>query len=388
MSFEKHAQFLARSAQLALKGRGAVTPNPLVGAVVVYGGRVVAEGYHRHYGARHAEADALDTAGHTARGATLYCNLEPCSYTAPEKHQPPCTRRIIDAGIEHVVIGQLDPNPRVRGDGVRQLEDAGITVTVAADGADYLRLNDAFNTWMTFGRPLVHLKAAVSLDGRIAAAGGDSKWITGEESRREAHRLRAQRDAIAVGIDTVLTDDPRLTTRLTDGQNPRPIVFDSRLRIPLDSYLVRSRSEELVVFHGEDHFDVERAASLKRVGVTLHALPRRNDGTIDLPSALAVLGTMGITSLLVEGGATLLSSFIRHELFDRLTLFIAPIVIGSGPSVVDGSGISRITDALRLDGVTWRTIGSDQIVDGYHPDWLASVTAATFQEEHSVYGTH
>lgn len=208
-----HSPFLAETIPLAELGRGSVAPNPMVGALVVRDGCVIGTGYHHRYGGRHAEAVALDNAGEAAHGATLYCNLEPCSFTADDKHQPPCTRRIIEAGVDTVVIGQLDPNPRVRGDGVRRLEAAGISVIVERNDHPFRRFNDVFNTVMTERRPFVHLKTAMSLDGRIATADGTSKWITDEAARREVHALRAERDAVLVGVGTVLADDPLLTVR-------------------------------------------------------------------------------------------------------------------------------------------------------------------------------
>ncbi|HKK49410.1 MAG TPA: bifunctional diaminohydroxyphosphoribosylaminopyrimidine deaminase/5-amino-6-(5-phosphoribosylamino)uracil reductase RibD, partial [Alkalispirochaeta sp.] len=247
MGNECTSAYLQQTLDLAAAGRTGAPPNPLVGAVITRNDRVVATGYHAQYGGLHAEAEALHAAGTDAAGSTLYCNLEPCSYTAPDKHQPPCTRHIIEAGVKTVVIGQLDPNPHVRGRGADQLREAGIEVRVADDGARFWQFNDVFNTVMAFNRPLIHVKTAMSLDGRIATAVGDSKWITDESARREAHQLRAQRDVVAVGIGTVLADDPSLTTRLVTGEDARPVVFDSHLRIPLGSTLVRTRGHELIV---------------------------------------------------------------------------------------------------------------------------------------------
>mgnify|MGYP006284327997 CR=1 FL=1 len=382
-------EFLTRTVDLAEAGRGAVFPNPMVGALVVKEGQVVATGYHGRYGSTHAEAAALEAAGERARESTLYCNLEPCSYESPEKHQPPCIRRIIEAGVRKVVIGQLDPNPRVRGRGVRILKEAGIEVVTAADSEPYWRFNDAFNSYMSTGRPFVQIKLAMSLDGRIATSRGDSKWITDESARREVHALRAERDAVAVGVGTVIADDPSLTVRLVEGRNPQPVVFDTNLRIPLDRALLRDRSEELIVLAGrppaEDPAFNVRKGRLEALGVTVKVVPVER-GEVSLPEALTALRAEGINSLLLEGGATLATSFLRIRLFDRLTTYIAPILIGSGTEAIGELGIAEVAQALCLEGVTWRQVGNQQVFDGYRPGWLNS-TQASVQEETHVYGT-
>lgn len=384
---------LQRTLRLAEEGRRGAPPNPLVGAVITRENRVIATGYHAHYGGLHAEADALNAAGPAAEGSTLYCNLEPCSYTAPGKHQPPCTRHIIEAGVKTVVIGQLDPNPHVRGRGVQQLRDAGVQVVVTEEPGEYWRFNDVFNTVMALDRPMIHLKTAMSLDGRIATAGGDSKWITDEAARREAHQLRAQRDAVAVGIGTVLTDDPSLTTRLVAGADPRPVVFDSDLRIPQDSVLVRSRAAELIVVTRAETLEKrrERYQQLEGRGVTVVGVAAPEGGAagvdlpdahengaagVDLPNAVDVLRQrFGIRSMLVEGGSHLVTAFVAADLFDRITAFLAPIIIGSGIPAIGDLGTSEIAAALRLEGVRWQRIGEQQMVDGYHPEWLSRVHA-------------
>ncbi len=410
---------LQRTLRLAEEGRRGAPPNPLVGAVITRENRVIATGYHAHYGGLHAEADALHAAGPAAEGSTLYCNLEPCSYTAPGKHQPPCTRHIIEAGVKRVVIGQLDPNPHVRGRGVQQLRDAGVQVVVTEEPGEYWRFNDVFNTVMALDRPMIHLKTAMSLDGRIATAGGDSKWITDEAARREAHQLRAQREAVAVGIGTVLTDDPSLTTRLVAGADPRPVVFDSDLRIPLESVLVRSRAAELIVVTRAETLEKrrERSQQLEGRGVTVVGVAAPEGGAagvdlrdahedgaagvdlpdahedgaegvdlpdahedgaegVDLPAAVGVLRQrFGIRSMLVEGGSHLVTAFVAADLFDRITAFLAPIIIGTGIPAIGDLGTSEIAAALRLEGVRWQRIGEQQMVDGYHPEWLSRVQA-------------
>ncbi|MFW6339161.1 MAG: bifunctional diaminohydroxyphosphoribosylaminopyrimidine deaminase/5-amino-6-(5-phosphoribosylamino)uracil reductase RibD [Alkalispirochaetaceae bacterium] len=380
--------YLTRTVTLAEAGRGSVFPNPMVGALLVKEGEVIATGYHGRYGEAHAEAAALDVAGESAEGSTLYCNLEPCSYESPEKHQPPCTRRIIESGVRTVVIGQLDPNPRIRGRGVRILEEAGIEVRTAEDSERYWRFNDAFNTYMSAGRPFVQIKLAMSLDGRIATSRGESKWITDEAARSEVHALRAERDAVAVGVGTVIADNPSLTVRLVEGKNPRPVVFDTHLRIPLDRTLLRERSEELIVLAGkppaEDPAFNVRKGRLEALGVTVRVVPTER-GWVSPAEALRALAAAGVRSLLLEGGATLATSFLRARLFDRLTAYIAPFLIGSGREAVGQLGVDEMGQALRLEGVTWRRIGEQQRFDGYRPGWL-DATQASVREESHVHG--
>lgn len=389
---------LQHTLDLAEAGRDGAPPNPLVGAVLTRNERVIATGYHARYGGPHAEAEALRSAGAAAKGSTLHCNLEPCSYTAPEKHQPPCTRHIIDAGVSTVVIGQLDPNPHVRGRGVEQLRDAGVQVVMADDPGEYWRFNDVFNTIMALDRPLIHVKTAMSLDGRIATSTGDSKWITDEAARREAHRLRSWRDAVAVGIGTVLADDPSLTTRLVEGGQARPIVFDSYLRIPLDSSLVTTRAEELIVMTRAE--TVERRSELlqklEERGVTVVGVAAKEtaEAGVDVHAAVRILRRrFGIRSMLVEGGSQLITSFVAADLFDRITAFIAPIIVGTGTPAIGDLGTTEIAEAPRLDAVRWTRIGDQQMVDGYHPQWLARVQApvgrsSAVSEAAHVHGTH
>ncbi len=389
MSRFRNQDLPALTLSLARKGAGSVAPNPMVGAVVVRDGTVVGRGYHARYGGAHAEAVALADAGLRARGAVLYCNLEPCSYDLPGKHQPPCTRDIINAGITRVIIGQLDPNPLVRGSGVRQLRRAGVEVEIADDNARFWNLNAAFNISMALRRPLVHLKVAMSLDGKIAAASGESKWITDADARKDAHRLRRRHDAVAVGVETVLADDSRLTVRQEGTVDharaqPRAVVFDSRLRTPLTSYLVRRRASDLVILTLESNaveWTTRREAFAER-GVTVVAVspepeseepPRCRARPIPLRGALGILHRLGIQSLLVEGGATLIASFISARCFDRFTVYIAPLLMGNGISLHGNLGVESPRDALRFTDVNWRRIGDQQVFEGARAEWLDEV---------------
>jgi len=387
MCNQHHSSLLARTIELAEEGRGSVFPNPMVGALVVRDGKIVSEGFHRRYGGIHAEAAALDAAGERAKESTLYCNLEPCSYESPEKHQPPCTGRIIASGVRKVVIGQLDPNPNIRGRGVRVLREAGIDVVAATDQEEFWRFNDAFNTCMALGRPFVHLKLALSLDGRIASTTGDSKWISDDCARQEVHALRAERESVAVGVGTVLTDDPRLTVRLSEGRDPIPVVFDSTLRIPIETHLVRERGEELFVIaarpSAEDHGFNTRKSRLEAMGTRVLPVPA-DHGRVDIEAALSALLARGVRSLLVEGGATLAAAFLKAGVCDRFTAYVAPIILGSGTNAVDQLGIQSVSQALTFEGVRWRQLGGQQVFDAYRKGWLESVRASV-KEDANVY---
>ncbi|SIQ52917.1 diaminohydroxyphosphoribosylaminopyrimidine deaminase / 5-amino-6-(5-phosphoribosylamino)uracil reductase [Alkalispirochaeta americana] len=368
---------LVQTLELAQGGAGRVEPNPQVGAVIVQAGEVIATGFHRRYGEAHAEAEALARAGSSARGGVLYCNLEPCSHRGPGKHQPPCVDAIIAAGISRVVVGQQDPNPAVRGRGLRRLREAGIIVDCADDPAPFIRHNRAFNTTMALGRPFVHLKCAISLDGRLATARGDSRWITDEKARAGVHRLRGACDAVLVGRNTAETDDPLLTVRdapLPARGQPRAIVLDSQARLSRESSLVRHRAGELLlcVSEGAPRDDV---LALQEKGVTV--LPCREDPRqgLDLKDVLRSLKDQGVRSILVEGGGLVITAFLRAGLFDRLTAYVAPLVLGAGREAVGDLGIHRIDQAVAFEEVRWDRIGNQQCFDGYRRGWAGEIVA-------------
>lgn len=373
---------IRRTLDLARMGEGSVAPNPMVGAVITRNGRVVAEGYHQSYGGLHAEAEALQRAGSRSRGATLYCNLEPCSYTAPDKHQPACTGRIIDAGIRRVVVAQLDPNPRVRGRGIARLRAAGIEVSVLEGelSEQAWEFNERFNTWMALARPWVHLKAAISLDGCLATASGDAAWITDGDARSQAHAMRARVDGVMVGRGTVMADDPLLTTRLAAGPDARPVVVDSGLRIPDTTRLLRERAGDLVVCCSSRALAgpvADRADRLRARGVTILDVAPNPDGAgLDPEDLLRRLGGAGIRSLLVEGGGALVTSLIAADLYDRLSLFIAPVLIGAGIPFLSDIGVRRMGEAIRPVAVQWERIGDQQLVRVRNPSWMRRVTQA------------
>lgn len=356
--------FMRRALVLARRGAGRVSPNPLVGAVLVKDGRIVGEGWHRRYGGKHAETEAVEAAGGEAAGAVLYCTLEPCCFRAPSKHQPPCTELIIQSRISRVVVANRDPHPLVDGEGLRQLRAAGISIASGLLAAEGERLNEGFFTSQRTGLPFVHLKLAQSLDGRIAAAGGDSRWITDEKARRLAHRLRAGHDAVLVGVGTVRSDDPLLTVRSVRGRNPLRLVLDSRLSIPDGARLLGLPDRDRTIIMHAAPPDSERLALLGARGVRLVRVAADPAGRVEARAALAAMTGLGIRSLLVEGGAGVFTSFVRERLYDRISIFIAPILIGAGVPSLDELGVRLVRDSRRLTGLRTRRIGDQLLVEG------------------------
>ncbi len=351
--------FMKKALSLAKKGAGKVSPNPMVGAVVVKDGEIISTGYHAYYGGPHAEAVALEKAGEKARGATLYVNLEPCVHFGKT---PPCVPRIIDAGIKRVVIATLDPNPLVSGKGVKMLREAGVAVTVGVLEKEAKRLNEAFFKWIKTKIPFVVLKVASTLDGKIATYSGDSKWITSLESRKLVHKYRAFYDAVLVGAGTVLKDNPELTVRLMRGRNPVRVILDSSLRIPLSSKVLAANGRR-IVFHSED-VSSDKLERLRDMGVELYAVPGEGK-VLDLHEVLRKLGEIGIASVMVEGGREIFSSFLREELADKLIYFIAPKILGGGIGPFDEVELCTIGESIELKDVRVRRVGSDLLVEGY-----------------------
>ncbi len=365
----KDQEFIQQTLELAAQGIGLVSPNPLVGCVVVNGGEIVGRGFHRYNELKHAEAWALEEAGEQARGATVYVNLEPCAHQGGGKRTPPCAGALIEAGVKRVVASMVDPNPHVNGVGFEQLRDAGIEVTVGVMEREARQLNEKYSKFVATGLPFVHLKTACSLDGRIATRTGESKWITGEASRAASQALRREYDAILVGIGTVLADDPLLTDR-TSQPRRKPlvrIVLDAGLRTPLNSQLVQSASEvPLTIFTAQEALSVQRSKELTECGATVIGVDCES-GNLNLKQALEALAEQQITSLIVEGGATVASSFIEQRLIDKATFFIAPKIIGGREAVsaIGGEGFARLSDVVELENLVVRQLGDDLEVTGY-----------------------
>jgi diaminohydroxyphosphoribosylaminopyrimidine deaminase/5-amino-6-(5-phosphoribosylamino)uracil reductase len=346
VSEEADRRFLRRALQLAARAVGETNPNPMVGCVVVNRGRIVGEGYHHRAGDPHAEVLALRAAGDKARGATLYVTLEPCSLSG---RTPPCAPTVRDAGVKRVVAAMRDPNRGVDGRGFGLLRRAGIDVTVGVLEAEALRLNERFAAAHAHGRPFVLLKAAMTLDGRIATVRGESQWITSDAQRRAARRLRRLHDAVLVGIGTVLADDPML---LPEPAVRRPFVravLDTRLRLPLHSRLVRSSRESPVVVLAAADADTRKRAKLEASGVAVYGGPTR-DGRVSLAWAIRTLWQCEVTSVMVEGGAEVLGSFLRERLVDKVTVFRGPLLLGgrASRSAFGGPDPLRLAQALRL----------------------------------------
>src|SRR5215210_646749 len=350
---------MRRALELAERGWGHVAPNPMVGAVVVRGDggpdadEVVGEGWFEGpRGRPHAEVRAMQEAGSRARGGTVVCSLEPCDHTGST---PPCTRALIEAGVARVVIGAVDPNPSVNGRGIRTLRAAGVDVILGPLAAEAHRLNAAFERHVTTGMPFVILKTAASLDGRVAARDGSSRWITGEEARADAHRLRAWADAIVVGAGTVAADDPELTARHPahpDATPPLRIVTDTAGRLRAAGRLFEGPAPTLLAT--TDLVPDARRAEWEAAGAEVLTLDRDATGGVSLPALLAALGKREIQGVLVEGGPTLAWSAIRDGVVDRVVWYLAPALIGGvdAPGALGGEGFGSIAKALRLDVTT------------------------------------
>ncbi len=357
--------FMRQALREARKGSGRTSPNPAVGAVIVRNGKVVAKGYHRQAGLPHAEVEALKRLGNRCPGDTLYVTLEPCNHVGKT---PPCTQAILKSGIQRVVVGMKDPNPRVAGGGCEFLMAHGIDVTMGVLEAECKRLNEDFLESVKEGRPFVIAKSAMTLDGWIATSAGHSKWITNETSRAFVHRLRNRVDAVMVGIGTVLADDSSLTTRLTRGRgrDPLRVIVDTHLRTPRNAKVVTQHSSAdtlIVTGEGEETGDRDRFFG---DGVSIITCPVR-DGKIDLKILMKRLGEMSIMSLLVEGGAAITGALLREKLIDKFYIFKAPKLLGGddGIPMAAGPGPERMDDSLVLKEIRLRRFGDDTLITGY-----------------------
>jgi len=320
MGDEADKRYMRLALRLALKGAGRTSPNPMVGAVLVRDGKIIATGYHQRAGSDHGEIAALKRAGKRARGATLYLNLEPCDH---QGRTPPCSLSLIQSRVKRVVVGMVDPNPLVSGRGIRKLRQAKIRVDVGLLEAECRRLNEAYSKYIIRRIPFVILKLAVSLDGRIATSTGDSRWVTGSVSRRYVHQLRNRVDAVLVGAGTVLADDPKLTCRLPRGRDPWRIVLDGRLSIPLKAHLLHQRNPEKTIVVTGPRAPIKKVEAIRRYGARVWNLPLR-EGRIPFTALLKRLGKMGLNSVMIEGGAATASWALRERVVDRVFFFYAP----------------------------------------------------------------
>lgn len=351
---------MRRALTLAGARLGLTTPNPSVGCVVVRGDEIVGQGATGVGGRPHAEPVAIAKAGRKARGATAYVTFEPCAHTGKT---PPCAKALVEAGVARVVVGCLDPYPPVRGRGIAILRRAGIAVEIGALEDECRRLNEGFITRVTRRRPFGILKLAMSLDGKIAAASGDSQWISSDESRAIVHRWRRECDAIIVGAGTVLADDPRLTCRLTRGRDPVRVVVDARLKVSSRALIFTERSEAgaILVTTRSKLARARKRYSNERVEVVAC---RNLRGRIDLRSMMAEFGRRGWCKVMFEGGSHLAGAALEAGIVDRLALFVAPKIVGAGLSAVEGLETRRIRDSIRLADLSIRRIGGDVLLEG------------------------
>ena len=366
--------------ELAAGGTGWVSPNPLVGCVIVKDGEVVGRGYHQRFGGPHAEVHALREAGGRVRGAVLYVTLEPCCHTGKT---PPCVDAILQAQAGRVVVAMRDPNPRVNGGGLAQLENTGVDVTVGVCEGEARRLNEAFVKYITTRRPFITSKSAITLDGKIATRSGASRWITGEMARAAGHQLRHANDAILVGVGTVLQDDPQLTTRLPGqrGANPLRVVADSTLRLAATAQVTEVAKDRRTLIATTEQAAEAKARALRDRGVEVICLPACGDGRVNLDALCKVLGARGIASVLVEGGAALTASLLRRRLIDKMVFFVAPKIIGGdGISVFGPCGVDTMEQAMSLRDLTSRRVGADVMLEA-HPVWAAYSPEADRQKE-------
>ena len=360
-----HEVYMKRALELAEKGWGYTNPNPLVGAVVVKDNQIIAEGYHAELGGDHAEIAAFGNAISDLRGATLYVNLEPCSHYG---RTPPCAEAIIKKGIREVVVSMTDPNPKVAGRGINILKQAGITVTVGVRESEAKKLNEIFIKYITTDSPFVIMKAAMTLDGKIASVTGDSKWISGEASRHNVHWLRQRVSAVMVGGGTICKDNPALTTRLPSGQgkNPVRVIIDSRGDIPFNCEAITGESKAKVILATTTHIEPYREETFSKMGVRVIKTDG-TDGHVDLRSLMRTLHALEVDSILLEGGGGLNAAAIGAGIVDKVMIFIAPKIIGGKEAVtsVEGQGIPLMQDALPVKNIHVNRSGEDVLIEGY-----------------------
>ncbi|HXV84084.1 MAG TPA: bifunctional diaminohydroxyphosphoribosylaminopyrimidine deaminase/5-amino-6-(5-phosphoribosylamino)uracil reductase RibD [Candidatus Binatia bacterium] len=355
-------RYLRMACRLALKAAGRTSPNPMVGAVLVRSGKIIATGFHRIAGEDHAEIIALKRAGAKAKGATLYINLEPCAHYG---RTPPCSQALIRAGIKEVVAGMKDPNPLVGGRGLRALGRAGIRVRTGLLEEECRALNEAFIKYITRRLPFVTLKLAASLDGKIATVTGDARWISGENARRLVHQLRNQVDAVVTGVGTVIADDPQLTCRIANGRNPWRVVLDSHLRIPLAAKLLRQPDIERSIIVTGQRSPQQKARAIESLGAQVWRVKLRQ-GRIPWTPILRKLAAQGVLNVMIEGGATTAAWAVQEKSVDKIMFFYAPMILGGdGRVMIDTLGVQRIREAIRVKRTRVRAWGTDTLISAY-----------------------
>lgn len=361
-------RYMEYALKLAEKGAGLASPNPLVGAVIVKEDRIIGKGYHQFFGGPHAEVNAFVGATEDVAGATMYVTLEPCSHHGKT---PPCVDAIIGKGIKRVVVGMVDPNPLVAGNGVRILKENGIDVVTGILEEKCMTQNEIFIKYITTKKPFCIFKTAMTLDGKIATPSGDSKWVSGKQSREYVHRLRNRVSAILVGVGTVIADDPMLTTRIEGekASNPTRIILDTSGRIPLESNIVETAGKVRTILATTELAHPSVLEVLNTKGIEIMVVPVK-DGRVDISHVVSRLVDMGIDSILIEGGGAIGYSFLEERLIDKVLFFIAPKLVGGveSKSPLGGTGIQLMKDAVELNCVETLSIGEDILVSGY-PNW-------------------
>ena len=352
-----HKKYMQIALSLAEKGRGCTSPNPMVGCVVVKRGKIVGKGYHKKAGTEHAEVIALNQAFKKTKNSTLYVNLEPCSHWG---RTPPCTEKILECGVKEVVIGMKDPHSVVNG--FKELKFRGIKTKIGILEKESRKLNEAYIKYITSKTPFVILKVAMSLDGNIATSTGDSKYITSEEARKYVHQLRSECDAVLVGVNTVIRDNPLLNSRLVNGKDPLKIVIDSSLRIPEKCNLMKNPSGLIVATTSKA--SKKKLESFKKKGVRIIKTNAKN-GMVDMNELMKQLGAMEIMSIIIEGGAEVNSSAIKEGIVDKLLIFTAPKIIGKGKEAIGDLGITKISKAIKIKEPTIRKVGKDVMIEAY-----------------------
>ena len=361
---------MTRALSLAARGKGKTSPNPLVGAVIVNQGRVVGEAYHHQAGKPHAEVLALHQAGPRARGGVLYVTLEPCCHS--DKRTPPCVPLLVQSGLKQVCVAMPDPNPQVSGKGVQKLKRAGLEVVVGLLEEEAQQLNEVYRHWIKTGRPFVTLKGAMTLDGKIATKSGQSKWITGEQARRDVHRIRGQADVVMVGIGTVMADNPTLSARGSQntsakrkGRQPVRVVLDSRLRISLKANVLSWGHEQPTIVCTTAQASPKKIQTLKDRGIQVWVMPQKN-GRVSLRAVLSKLGKAGLSSVFLEGGSTLNASALHEDLINQVRLYVAPLLLGGqdAKSLIGGISPKMIEQSWHLVNSEIKKIGQDWLVLG------------------------
>ncbi len=352
-----HKKYMELALKLAEKGVGLCSPNPAVGCIIVKRGSVVGKGYHKKCGEGHAEVNAIENAGIKAQNATMYVTLEPCSHWG---RTPPCTEKIINSGIREVIIGMKDPNPKV--DGYKELKFRGLKTKIGILEEECRKLNEYYVKYIKTKKPFVILKVAMSLDGKIATATGESKYITGKDARKYVHQIRSNVDAVMVGINTVIKDDPKLTPREVKGKDPIKIVVDSTLKIPMSKNLLKDPLKLIVATTNKAN--KKKVKQLQQKGVKVIVTPSKK-GRVDLQELMKMLGRHEVSSIMIEGGSELNASAISEGIADKILLFSAPKLIGAGLGAIGNLGIKKLDKAISLKNIETRKVGKDILVEGY-----------------------